>query len=218
MKAQMVSAVATGEVKAPDALSSAEFSALPNWINGAHSVARGIFDGLKGSDIEVFRGNCWQFYSKNPAEILHASLLLGSLLKGRHNIETRISIGFGRVDSLKPKKISLSQGNAFAISGQGLDKMQKQRAFSITFDDELIALQPFGTAHAALLDAIAPRWTQRQALACGLAFTGGTHEDLATRFTPPITKQAFGKHLAAANWDLVDNALTAFSQGLLDVL
>ena len=214
----MICAVATGEIINSSDLSAAQQSALPNWINGAHAIARGVFDGLKGTDIEIFRGDSWQFYSKNPGEILFSALLLRGLLKGRHNVDTRLSIGFGRVDSLKPKKISLSRGSAFTASGAGLDRMPRNRTIGISFDEELQALEAFGESHAALLEAIIPKWTRRQALACGLAATGGTHEEHATRFDPPISKQAFGKHLSAANWDLVDKALVAFSQGLLAVL
>lgn len=173
-----------------------------------------VYSGIQGSrGLDIFRGESWQLFV--DAELgLSASFMLRGYLRGLFGIDTRYSIGIGTYDYIDVDHISRSPGECFTISGQGLDSLKSSQTINISLGEDLKKMRPFATSIARLIDAISTSWTDKQAYACALDLNGKSQEEIATSMEPPITKQAFGKHLAAARWSLIKEALDAFEQGI----
>lgn len=168
---------------------------------------------------EVFGGDSWQTTCHPPHSAVSLAVTIQAYLLGTAGIDTRICIGIGGYDSVVPEKISLSQGEAFVLSGRGLKEMPSDRRLTLHLSDAL----PRTSAHllwaaTTLLDGIATDWTPKQAQAVALATTQLAQNELAKRFEPPISPQAFGQHLASAKWPLVKEALHSISHALHRVL
>ncbi|MBC2604459.1 hypothetical protein [Pelagicoccus albus] len=168
---------------------------------------------------EVFAGDSWQCLCKPTSAALQLAVQLRAALLAKLEIDTRVSIGIGSYESLNPEKISLSQGEAFVLSGRALKSMPEERRLSLQLSPELpTSSHELGGAAVSLLDALTSGWTSKQAQAVSLAFSEENQYELAKRFQPPISAQAFGKHLASAQWKLVKSALHSISLGLENTL
>lgn len=170
-------------------------------------------------DIEVFAGDSWQCFCEPSHCAISLAVTLRSYLLGKKGIDTRISIGIGDYESLRPEKISLSHGEAFVLSGRGLKEMSEDQRLTIQFSEKTPQLnKELIHASVLLLDGITSNWTSKQALAVALASKDLNQYELAEKFNPPISPQAFGKHLAKAQWKLVKTALTSIELGLHQTL
>lgn len=175
-----------------------------------------------GKSLEVFGGDRWQTFSELPENTVAQALVFSAYLFGVHQIETRISIGIGRVESLHLEKISLSQGEAFVLSGRGLEEMDDERRITVHPSESLPhANRSLLQAAVTLLDGLSSKWTSKQAQAVALDshsvlpfLAEQNKKDLAKKFSPPISAQAFGKHLASAQWKLVTQALQMTASGI----
>lgn len=168
-----------------------------------------------GENFEVFRGDSWQCLCDPLHEVFKRAILLRAYLLGKYEIDTRVSIGIGSVESLNLDNISLSQGEAFEMSGLGLTKMPNERRLALGLGKNVCGQDtPIFTAACMLLDAATSNWTSKQALAVALTHIDANQYELAKKFTPPISAQAYGKHLAKAQWKLIKQALHSIELGL----
>ncbi|MDQ8202949.1 hypothetical protein [Pelagicoccus sp. SDUM812003] len=205
--------VLTGDIVSSQTLEASLLEALPSHLAGAAGLA-----GLSTS-LEVFGGDSWQTTCHPPHSALSLAVAMRAYLLGHHGIETRISIGVGGYDSLVTEKISLSQGEAFVLSGRALKDMPDDRRISIQLSEGFHKKdQHLLQAAVALLDGLVAEWTGKQALAVALAHLDLPNYELAQKVSPPISPQAFGKHLAAAKWPLIQDALSSIEHGLRDLL
>lgn len=201
--------VLTGDIVGSQKLSESNRNQLQSILQAA------VASTDLSTNIEVFAGDSWQCTCHPPHSAIHLALTLRSYLLGKNGIDTRISIGIGDYENLRPEKISLSQGEAFVISGRGLEEMPEDQRLTIQFNPKIPRpTQALIYASVLLLDGITSNWTSKQAQAVALAGTQLNQYELAAKFEPPISAQAFGKHLAKAQWKLVRQALTSISIGL----
>jgi hypothetical protein len=64
-----------------------------------------------------------------------------------------------------------------------------------------------------LIDAIATRWTDKQALAISGALRGMKQEEIAEKlWEKRITQQAVAQHLSRAGWDAVEKGIEYFEK------
>lgn len=201
-----IRAVATGDVVASQSLSTREQGELAERLREAGRFAFG------DAPFEVFRGDSWQAYCERPEEALARAVAMRSYAIGKLGFDTRVGIGLGAVDTFRPEKISLSQGEAFALSGGALGELRDERRLAMAAP---AALSPeLLSAVCELLDTLVSSWTDKQAFAIALATTGAQQNELAARSEPPISAQAFGKRLASANWKRIKQALDATAAGI----
>lgn len=165
--------------------------------------------------IEVFAGDSWQCFCQPSHSAIRLALTLRSHLLGKREIDSRVSIGIGDYESLRPEKISLSQGEAFVLSGRGLQEMPDEQRLAIQFSPRVPRpIQELAYANVLLLDGLTSQWTSKQAQAVALAGTDLNQYELAEKFDPPISAQAFGKHLAKAQWKLIKQVLQSIELAL----
>ncbi len=201
--------ILTGDIVGSRELTPEDRATLPIKLASAAAHA-----GL-GKNFEVFRGDSWQCLCPPTPLALERAILFRAFLLGKYEIDTRVSVGIGSVENLNLEKISLSQGEAFELSGLGLSTMPADRRLHASISQKLSpASGKLLTAACLLLDGISSGWTSKQALAVALSHSDANQYELAARFTPPISAQAFGKHLAKAQWKLVKEALHSIQRGL----
>lgn len=156
-----------------------------------------------------FRGDGWQIYLDFPGLALRSCLFLRASLKASGSpMDTRISVGIGSVASVGTKDLSDAHGDAFLISGHGLDEMPRSRRLAI-FQDHGTA--PFFDAVFDLADFQTEKWSQAQAEAVAIALcadANGTVEDMAS--TLGISRQAMQARLKGAGFHALQQAMWAF--------
>ncbi len=81
--------------------------------------------GKSPLDWEIFRGDEFQIEIKNPEDVFYVALQIKAYFKSI-NLDVRMSIGLGNKD-YKSKKISESNGTAFARSGEVFETLKKQK-------------------------------------------------------------------------------------------
>jgi hypothetical protein len=81
--------------------------------------------GKSPLDWEIFRGDEFQIEIKNPEDVFYVALQIKAYFRSI-NLDVRMSIGLGDKD-YKSKKISESNGTAFARSGEVFETLKKQK-------------------------------------------------------------------------------------------
>lgn len=162
--------------------------------------------------LDMYRGDAWQILLTDHALALRLALLLQAQLRTRLDAGTRIAIGLGGAEAIDPDKVSLSIGEAFTLSGRALEQMTGY--FDLTAALPLRAgdLSSWVPATFHLCSELVRSWTRRQAeiVSLGLIHSDDTHEDLAARLEPPVSKQAVTAALGGANWRGLQEALRVF--------
>ncbi|WP_189410066.1 hypothetical protein [Neogemmobacter tilapiae] len=167
-----------------------------------------------------FRGDGWQLVLGRPGWALRACLiLLADLRASGAGIETRISVGIGRHDSLGTKDLSDASGPAFFVAGENLERISKYRRLMLaetqTKDETGKNLRK---AIFDLVDGQTSQWTKAQAEAVAIWLRQGqmtdarheptTQKDIAKQIG--ITRQAAQTRLAGAKSWTFESALTCF--------
>lgn len=162
---------------------------------------------------EIFRGDSVQLIVDHPSEALLVALLLRSGIKGETPAGTktpwdiRLSIGIGHVEFIG-ESLGVSDGEAFRLSGRGLDMIGKDRLCVITpwedINDELSASIPY-------VDSLVTNWTVSQSKVVFAALKEDkTIMDIGAALGQ--SHQNVSKQLIAAKVGLIKNSLARFSR------
>lgn len=205
-------AVLTGDIIRSTSLSQSDLEMVRSGLLEAVDEVRDWKPGLVKGKAEFFRGDAWQLLLTNPGSALRVGLFLRASLRAQGKADSRISIGIGKVRTISDKRVSLSTGEAFILSGHGLDRMTQY------FNLEIEVSKLAGTMHvwlpivAHLCDSLVAQWTERQAEIICLAAQPNepTHGDIARKLSPKVTKQAVTKALNIANWHVIREAIRCF--------
>ncbi|NLO05484.1 MAG: hypothetical protein GX131_06590 [candidate division WS1 bacterium] len=184
-------------------------------IREAYRAAEDAFeDTLVGLD--VFRGDSWQMLLRAPNKALRIALLMRALIRSRKDLphaDTRIAIGLGELAFVDHQNISESQGEAFTLSGQALERL--------TGGDVRLAaalpgsLAPQGTQLLSpqetldtvmtLLDTICAGWTAAKAETVAGALRGWKQERIADE--RGVAQSTISRVLSSANWTAICQAV-----------
>lgn len=213
-----LTAVITGDVVGSTAPEAPERSTLLRALNGLTEVLRETFGAeTVPRPVDVYGGDTWQVLLTRPSCALRAALLVRSTLRGHVEvdaytpIDTRLFVARGSVDTLSEGRLSESDGEAFRVSGRGLQHLGDRRmAFGNTTRSHL------GDWDVVfrLLDAIASEWTPRQSRTVSGALRGWRQERIAGLWSPPVSQPTVAGHLRAAHWDAIESAVVAFEERL----
>ena len=174
-------------------------------------------------DIDIFRGDSWQMVITEPAFSLRIGLLLRSLLlsaPGFKQLDTRFSIGFGSIKYLPENNISTGNGEAFLLSGTGLEHCKKPIRMCLNFPQGFRS----STTRALniiirLIDLHVQHWTNKQADSVSGALIGLTQREIANNWVKePVTQQAISQHLEGAGWIQINDSLEYFESILPTLL
>lgn len=117
-----VVAVLTGDIVKSQSLTDLVFNttikALKEQLQGYSSKYQGDYD--------IFRGDAFQFVTQQPHKIIDVAVALRLSLKALSpSIDIRISCAVGNA-SFREGEIKTGIGEAFVVSGRGLDKLKTQ--------------------------------------------------------------------------------------------
>jgi hypothetical protein len=161
---------------------------------------------------EFFRGDSWQLLVREPRSALRVALTIRAQLIAQLEVGTRLSIGIGTSLHIDPRRVSLSTGEAFALSGRALDAMTGYFDLTGALPDRAGQLTRWLPALLHVVSTVARAWTRRQAQIVSLALLpdNPTHEWIAKSLSPPVAKQTVSESLAGAGWRALLEAIRAF--------
>jgi len=203
--------VLTGDIIRSRRLDPAGFEAVRATLIAACAEIA-AWSGPSAGNIDFFRGDAWQMLVSDPRIALRASLYVRARLRAAHGQDSRIAVGVGYIDRLERRRLSLSLGEAFVLSGQALDAMTRNSDLTIALPPEAGERAILLQIVAGLCSAIVGDWTQRQAELVCLALLPDalTNEAIGRRLVPAIRKQTVTRALAGARWHALRQAIVAF--------
>jgi hypothetical protein len=163
---------------------------------------------------DFFRGDSWQLLLKEPRWALRVALTIQAALLAEVDVRTRISIGVGGADFIDARRISLSTGEAFTLSGRALDAITGYFDLTGAVPVRTGALVRWFPATLHLCSGLVRPWTRRQAEIVSLALLpdNPTHEWIAKALRPRVAKQTVSESLAGAGWRALLEAIRAFEE------
>lgn len=154
--------------------------------------------------VEIYRGDSFQVLVEAPelaplvAVLYRAGLRKSELLAGSTLLDARMAVGVGGVD-YEDEHLTLSNGEAFILSGHEFDRLGKRRLSIVTPSSEVNA-ELF--VETAFLDNVITHWTQHQSECIYQSLlTNAKHAQLASN--EKTTRQNVGRKLIAARERLV---------------
>ena len=207
-------AVLTGDIIKSSRLQPGQLESVRSSLLGAVDVVRRWKRGLVKGKLEFFRGDAWQVLLTDPAMAMRAGILLRASLLAEGVADTRIAIGLGTVQKVSPRTISLSTGQAFFLSGHGLDSMTQYSRMTVEVPKPAGPLSDWLSAASHLCDALIGQWTRRQAeIVCAAVDPKEPdHEEIARTLRPAVSKQAVAKALNGASWYAIREAVRLFER------
>jgi hypothetical protein len=207
-KDSSIYAVLTGDLVGSRQLAGDQVEALFQNLNDLWGQFAERHAGAVIGRIEVFRGDGWQAALAQPSLAVKAALFLRAVVKAQpfdQVVDTRVGIGIGRVDVLKPDRLNESNGPAFQLSGEALEALTKggccwclRRQWP-----EPCLLDAVGLA---MMDLAVQRWTRPEAAAAMGSLLGWKQEVIAEHplsakknGTAP-TRQAVSDTLGRIGW------------------
>lgn len=205
-------AVLTGDIIKSTALSQNDLEGVRAGVLNAVDEVKGWKRGLVKGKAEFFRGDTWQLLLTNPAIALRVGVFLRASLLAAGKADSRIAVGLGKVEKVSPSRVSLSTGEAFILSGHGLDRMTQYSRMTISVPKSAGAMSEWLPVVGHLCDALIGRWTERQAQIVCIAVNPREpkQEDIAEMLAPPISRQAVTKALDGADWNSVRATIRQF--------
>jgi hypothetical protein len=207
-------AIATGDIVGSTNLDEEERYRLRKVLRKGYAELQESHQSSVPFNIDIFRGDSWQILIKRPDRALEICLLFRTFLLAQEDIQkldTRISIGVGRIN-LHSSNISENNGEAYRLSGMGLDRMKKSDRLAMLFpatkwdDDPNLPVD----AILMLMDTIIVSWTKKQARAVHGSLEGRTQKRIAEEWTGgSISQQAVAAHLDKAGWDGIKKGIDA---------
>lgn len=163
--------------------------------------------------VEFYRGDSFQAYLEMPEVSLRLALLCRALAIGlptageeMETADLRISIGIGPV--IQPVRApGTAKGEAFLLSGRGLDSIQGTRKRLTIISGHAIADIAM-EAMANHLDAIFRDMTSKQAAAIAWLLKGASQQEVTAKLSK--SKSTVSQLVAAGNWALIEETLKQF--------
>lgn len=206
-------AVLTGDIVKSTSFDASELARIRKAVKRSGADVSEWRNKLVRSDIEFTRGDEWQTALADPKFALRAAVYLRARLKALHGADSRIAIGVGHVQRFSSKTVFESSGEAFVLSGRGLDDMGQNR-LSISVNDALSAsfapLTAFFEAAVGFCDAFVEDWTARQAEYVSVAVSPLTTTQDEIADIVGASRQAAQKSLDAAHWRQLERLIDAF--------
>lgn len=166
---------------------------------------------LSPLDISVYRGDSFQIIVDKPEKTLQIAILIRAGLKGKTTEtsevlwDARISIGIGTISYID-EHLPASDGEAFILSGHGLDNIGKKRLAISTGDANVDEEFAVSTSFA---DDIITGWTPAQAQLVWLSLVKNTSQkEIAAEKETSI--QNVSKLLTTAKVSLIELYINRF--------
>ncbi len=181
---------------------------------------------------EMFRGDSLQCVTRNPEESLRVALMIrafmkcyitaehrSSLQEGKDKQSTkgyfqgkqdiRISVGIGGTDFIKAGSLAHSDGQAFHLSGEGLDGL-KNTSYRIIVKTGFASFNEPLEPAILLLDAVIEKWTQHQAEIILFKLQDLREDEIARKIG--ISQSAVSQRTKNSQWSAIEKLLQWFEK------
>ena len=215
-------AVLSGDLVASSKLSSKESSNAMQWLRNASEMVADLHPGAVVDRIDTFRHDSWQLLLRKPEISLRTAILLRTRLRAESSsgasYDSRVSIGIGPVELISEDGISNSRGQAFTISGQGLDSMSEPRlAHTSAYATPPLFWESIARGALPLADAIVGGWTPSESRAMLGTLQGWTQRRTA-EYWGSITQQAVSDAVRRAHGDRIMRLLRWYEKSVQQAL
>jgi hypothetical protein len=216
---ESIRAVLTGDIVGSSRLSVDERRELQDGFSGGTARLEQNFSPQILHKPEIVRGDSWQFAVADPVKSLRIALFFRALIRislPEEEIDSRIAIGFGTIDFMPGERISSGDGEAYRLSGEGLENLQKPFRMGLFFPDKYRSnLTGALDMIVKLIDREVRQWTKAQAESTAGALIGLTQQQIASNWVDrDITQQAVGQHLERAGWSAIEAGLSFFERAI----
>ncbi|MCA8955966.1 MAG: hypothetical protein KDC87_07825 [Planctomycetes bacterium] len=214
MTTPRIHAVLTGDLVQSRRLSAGDLEKVRGALLAALEQVRGWRRGVVRGKPEFFRGDAWQVLLGDAGAALRVAVFVRAALRSFGVADTRIAVGLGEVEAVSTRRVSLSTGEAFVLSGHALDGMTGASRLAIQLPESSGPWATWMTAVGELCDSHVGRWTRRQAEIVSLAVGPDEplHEQIAARVRPAVSRQAVSKALLGAGFTALRDAVRAFAE------
>jgi len=205
-------AVLTGDFIKSSSFSLNEIDASMAELNSTVKKFKEQYQDAIVGEPSIFRGDSWQILVSKPSLSLRLVLLIRANLRSKKFADTRISIGFGSVSKINNENISMSQGQAFILSGYGLDEMSSNYDLDFHITPSYQEFEDWFRLSVFFCSETIRAWTRRQSEIVGLALVNKdqTHKQLSKLLRPQISQQTISNSLKGANWNVINEYLRIF--------
>jgi len=196
--------VITGDIIDSSKLSQSAYRALTSCIQNTVAALLHLSD----MTIDFYRGDSFQIMVDQPQEVIKVAILLRAAVKGQPEpmSDVRLAVGIGTVNYLD-QNVSLSNGEAFVLSGHGLDNIGKKRLVVKTPWEQMNESLEISTL---FVDDIITGWTVNQAQAAYIEIKdNSTQKAIASQLH--ISQQNASKLLAKAKTRLVNRYIDYYA-------
>ena len=223
MSSERLFAVLTGDIVGSSKLSAIERQQIPSVLHRASEHISRYFERSMQYEVDIFRGDSWQLVLSDPPKSLRVGLFFRAIIRATlesRKVDTRLSIGIGTTEFIPKDNVSTGNGEAFRLSGEALERLDKSTRMKIEFPSRYES----GITHAfdvivQLIDLLAQRWTSKQAEAISGALVSMTQRTIAAEWvSEPVSQQAISQHLELAGWNQIERGLDFFELQLAALL
>ncbi len=183
-------------------------------INRLADRLKELINANQAKFLSFYRGDSFQCYLVDPYPAYKLALQLRTetkmFLPGLSNIETdlRISLGIGGIDT-PVKNISSAMGEAFILSGRGLDEIEKSgRKFNVRSENSSIniALETI----SLFTDYLFSDLTIKQAEVLQNLLNGCTQTEIARILKK--SQSTINRHVQALGWSEMEHLLDIYQK------
>lgn len=158
--------------------------------------------------IQFYRGDSFQLMVKKEKAAM-ITVIVEAIILSTTGTRARISIGIGSVSKTIPGNVLQSEGEAFQLSGQQLDKMKAEgRLLKIAVDSP--PFQPILGATFHLAESIIWNWKPGQATVISMIPVCQTQKEIAEKLN--ITGAAVSKALKSAKWAAMEDFVNGYEE------
>lgn len=204
-------AVITGDIVKSQSLSDEDFSRIIQALKAQLTTYARLYDG----HFDVFRGDAFQFVTSHSQSVMRIALGIRLALKAMTpSSDIRVSCAVGEV-TFRPSEVKTGTGQAFVLSGRGLDELKGQY---VSFQCEYGSL----ARHTSLLTRFADSHlagltqTQSETVLAYLVSEDKNHDAVATSLGK--TRSNVTRILNASNYRLIAEYLAFMEQEISTVL
>jgi hypothetical protein len=164
------------------------------------------------TDYEWYRGDAFQLKTKNIAISLRVVLLIKFWIKSfekepKKSYDVRLSLGIGTIE-IDKKELSLSDGEAFRISGRNLDNLKPSKQ-SLIIDANDINSNSL-KIESQLLNAIIDGITPIQSKVLFYKLKGLKEDEIAKHLG--LAQSTINQHSSSGNWNTISKYLDYFEK------
>lgn len=164
-----------------------------------------------GGHFDIYRGDAFQLAVDEPQYSMHIAIGLRLALKAHtSNVDVRISVAVGE-GNFRPQEVKTGTGEAFVLSGRGLDDIKPYHLAFFSSDgpleNKVQLLTRFADAHVSALTQI-----QSETLLAYLDASDKSHENIAAILNK--NRSNVSRILNASNYKLVAEYLAYMTQAI----